>query len=86
MPDSESMKPMKINMGSVSIGYQLKSLIAALKPSAVLPSPHRNIAVTTPTKPIAAKTRWPVSINSISDENINKIIISGDKLILHLPS
>ena len=32
IPDSESMKPMNTNIGSVSIGYQLNSLIAALNP------------------------------------------------------
>lgn len=77
MPDSESINPMNINIGSVSIGYQLNSFIAALKPSALLPSPHRKSAAVTPTKPIAAKTRCPVSIRSIRVENIN----TGDKLI-----
>ena len=81
MPDSDSMKPMKMNIGRVSMGYQLKSLIAALKSIAELPSPHRNNAAATPTNPIAANTLCPVSIRSISVENISRIIISGEKLI-----
>ena len=46
MPDSESMKPMKTNIGNVSIGYQLKSLIAA------------GMSATAPTTPMKMNARF----------------------------
>ena len=66
MPDSLSMKPMNTNIGSVSIGYQLNSLIAALKPYPSAPRSTKISAKTTPTKPITPNTRCPVSISAIS--------------------
>ena len=77
IPDSESMKPMKTNIGSVSIGYQLKSLMAALKPYPSEPRSMKTSAKATPTKPITPKTRCPVSISAIRLANIRKIIIPG---------
>ena len=67
---------MKMNIGSVSSAYHFNSFILAEKPSSKPPLPHSNAAATTPTTPMAANTRWPVSIDIIIDENMRRAIIS----------
>jgi hypothetical protein len=69
---------MKMNMGKESIGYQLKSLTAALKlMSAPPPCPHSSRPQSEPTNPMTPKTRCPVSISIIIEENINRMISVG---------
>src|SRR5574344_833526 len=68
---------MKMNMGRESIGYQLKSLMAALKLMSPPPCPHRRRPQKAPTNPITAKTRWPVAISSIIEENISNMMKIG---------
>ncbi|MNT77256.1 hypothetical protein D3C72_2163520 [compost metagenome] len=67
---------MKMNIGSVSSAYHFISFMLAEKPSSKPPLPHRSAAAMTPTTPMAANTRWPVSIDIIIDENIKRAIIS----------
>ena len=61
---------MNTNIGTVSIGYHLTSFMAEAKPISEPPVPHRRKAATTPTKPITAKTRCPVSSSTIMPANI----------------
>ena len=68
---------MKMNRGSVSIGNQLKSLNAALNGISMRARCRRaSRAAPAATKPIAAKTRCPVSSITIIDANIRMAISS----------
>ena len=68
---------MKMNIGSVSSGYHFMSFIAAAKPRSKPPrSPQSRSAERTATKPMAAKTRWPVASMSIISANI-RIVMSS---------
>ena len=76
MPDSESMYPIKTNIGTVSSGYQFRSLMLASNPSSYPPVPHSHRAKTLPMNPIAPNTRCPVRSMSIMPPNIRNMIIS----------
>jgi len=65
-----------MNMGSVSIGYQLSSVIVEAKGISAPPLPHSTTANTVATKPMAPNTRWPVTSISIIMANISRAISS----------
>ena len=50
-----------MNNGKVNIGYHLNNFHVAVYGISIAPSPHNNNAAAADTKPIAPKTRWPVS-------------------------
>ena len=67
---------MKMNIGSVSIGYHFISFIAAENGTSTPPTPQSIMPAAAPTKPIAPKTRCPVKSITIMVLNITMAIIS----------
>jgi hypothetical protein len=65
-----------MNMGRVSIGYQLSSVMVEAKGISIAPSPHSASENAAATNPIAPNTRCPVSSRSMNVENIRTAIAS----------
>ncbi len=61
---------MKINIGSVSSGYQFISFMADEKGISEPPVPHSASAEAAATAPMAPNTRWPVISISIIEANM----------------
>jgi len=65
-----------MNMGSVSMGYQLSRVMVEAKGISAAPLPHSSSAKIVATKPMAPNTRWPVTSITIMVANISRAMSS----------
>ena len=62
------------------MGNHFMSVMLALKAICEPPVPHKKAAATAPTKPMAAKTRCPVSMSSPMDANSSRAVVSCERV------